>query len=166
MTWNNIQWKLRMLMFDYHQILTSKIDKNISILCNNCIGAFVAHDFRLPFNSPTINLMIPPSDFIEYIANLEYYTNAPIEPTKSDQSWPIALLGGKVHIHLIHYKTVEEGVLAWRRRETRINAKRMYFRRLYLRRPGTLRPITLQKQSSPNPQVLSTNQMCSLYKRI
>lgn len=127
MTWNNIQWKLRMLMFDCYQISIGKIDKNISIFCNNCIGAFVAHDFRLPFNSPTVNLMIPPSDFIEYIANLEYYTNAPIEPTKSDQSWPIALLGGKVHIHLIHYKTVEEGVLAWRRRETRINAKRMYF---------------------------------------
>lgn len=67
MTWNNIQWKLRMLMFDCYQISIGKIDKNISIFCNNCIGAFVAHDFRLPFNSPTVNLMIPPSDFIEYL---------------------------------------------------------------------------------------------------
>lgn len=127
MKWNNVQWKLRMLAFDCYQMLMRGVEKNISIFCNNCIGAFVAHDFRLPFNSPTVNLMIPPAEFIEYIKHLEEYTNADITEITSDKDWPVALLGGKVHLHLIHYKDVAEGVKAWRRREKRINWDKMYF---------------------------------------
>lgn len=54
MRWNNVQWKLRMLLLDCYQILMGRVDKEVSIFCNNCIGAFVAHDFRLPFNSSTV----------------------------------------------------------------------------------------------------------------
>lgn len=103
------------------------MEKNVSIFCNNCIGAFVAHDFRLPFNSPTVNLMIPPADYIEYITHLQDYTGAEIKEIDSDKQWPVALLGGKVHLHLIHYKTVQEAEDAWRRRERRINWERMFF---------------------------------------
>lgn len=127
MIWNNIQWKLRKGMFSCYQKLMGNIDKDISIFCNNCIGAFIAHDFRLPFNSPTVNLMIPPSDFIEYISKLDDYLNAPIKPIKSNHTWPVVLLREKVCVHLIHYKTVKEGTEAWRRRENRINKNRMYF---------------------------------------
>lgn len=127
MTWNNIQWKLRMIMFDCYQMLMGGVDKKVSIFCNNCIGAFVAHDFRLPFNAPTVNLMIPPSDFIEYISNLEYYRNSAVESVESNHNWPVALLGGKIHLHFIHYQTAEEGIVAWKRREARIDMQRMYF---------------------------------------
>lgn len=92
---NNIQWHLRMLLFDCYQMLMGSIDKDISIFCNNCIGAFVAHDFRLPFNSPTVNLMIPPADYIEYISYLNEYFHAEMSPIKSDKGWPVALYGGK-----------------------------------------------------------------------
>lgn len=127
MNWNSVQWKIRMLIFDCFQKLAGKVDKNISIFCNNCIGAFVAHDFRLPFNSPTVNLMIPPSEFITYISDIKHYTGAPITTFKNDQKWPVALLDGKIHLHLIHYRTTEEGIEAWRRREMRINKSKMYF---------------------------------------
>lgn len=126
MTWNNFQWRLRMLLFDCYQMLMGG-DKKISIFCNNCIGAFVAHDFRLPFNSPTVNLMIPPSEFIEYVANLKSFIGASWEEVDSTQKWPIVLLGGKIHLNLIHYKNSFEGEVAWRRREKRINFERMYF---------------------------------------
>ena len=33
-----------------------------SVVCNNCNGAMVLHEFGLPFNSPFVNLWIPPSD--------------------------------------------------------------------------------------------------------
>lgn len=113
------------MMFYCKQMFYGKIDKDVSIFCNNCIGAFVAHDFKLPFNSPTVNLMIPPHDFIEYINKLEYYRGESIEAIESEYEWPVVLLGGKIHIHLIHYKTAEEGIEAWRRREERINTKKM-----------------------------------------
>ena len=67
MSWNNIQWKLRKIMFHCYRVLYGKVDEDVSIFCNNCIGAFVAHDLGLPFNSPMVNLMIPPADFIDYI---------------------------------------------------------------------------------------------------
>lgn len=127
MTWNGVQWKLRMLLFDCYQLLMGGVDKDISIFCNNCIGAFVAHDFRLPFNSPTVNLMIPPAEFITYISDLGHYISAPITALESDKGWPVALLGGEIHLNLVHYNSVEEGAAAWHRREKRINVERMYF---------------------------------------
>lgn len=69
--WNKIQVKIRLLFFTWFR--QGKVPNDISIFCNNCIGAFVAHDYHLPFNSPTVNLMIPPTDFIEYIEHLEKY---------------------------------------------------------------------------------------------
>lgn len=48
------------MMFYCKEMFYGKIDNDVSIFCNNCIGAFVAHYFKLPFNSPTVNLMIPP----------------------------------------------------------------------------------------------------------
>ena len=127
MTWNHIQWKLRKAMFYCRLKLYGPIEPDISIFCNNCIGAFIAHDLGLPFNSPTVNLMIPPHDFIEYISNLDKYINAKIEPIKYEATYPVALLGGKVHIHFIHYKTIEDATNAWKRREARINIKKSFF---------------------------------------
>ena len=54
MIWNRIQVKLRLKYFDWFK--KGRVDKDISIFCNNCIGTFVAHDFHLAFNSPTVNL--------------------------------------------------------------------------------------------------------------
>lgn len=105
----------------FYRHFTKDINHDISIFCNNCVGAFVAHDFNLPFNSPTVNLMIPPTEFITYISNLKSFAGTTIVPVVSDKKWPVAILGGKVHLNLIHYKSVDEAVEAWRRREKRIN---------------------------------------------
>ena len=87
----------------------------------------MAHDFRLPFNSPTVNLMIPPADYIDYISHMAEYTNAEMREVESEKEWPVALLGGKIHIHLIHYPSVAAGSEAWHRREQRINSDRCYY---------------------------------------
>lgn len=36
-------------------------------------------------------------------------------------------MGGKIHINLIHYHSVEEAKAAWHRREERINKNRCFF---------------------------------------
>lgn len=124
---NRAKTKIRQLILDSCQLLAGRVDKEISIFCNNCIGAFVASDFRLPFNSPTVNLMIPPADYVNYISNLEHYINADIEAIDTSLPYPVALLGNKVCLHLIHYNTLEEAKEIWRRRENRINRERMFF---------------------------------------
>ena len=127
MSWNNIQWKLRKIMFRCYRVLYGKVDEDVSIFCNNCIGAFVAHDLGLPFNSPMVNLMIPPADFIRYISNLEQYTNTRIAPIESEHKWPVGIIEEGIRINFIHYKSFEDGITAWRRRENRINKNKMYF---------------------------------------
>lgn len=107
--------------------VNGEVSKDISIFCNNCIGAFVAHDFRLPFNSPMVNLMMPPADFVDYISHQAEYAGAEMREVESNREWPVALLGGKIHVHLIHYPSVEAGEEAWHRRERRINPHRSYY---------------------------------------
>lgn len=50
-----------------------------------------------------------------------------MQEVESDKQWPVALLGGKIHIHLIHYPSVADGAEAWHRREQRINTERCYY---------------------------------------
>lgn len=84
------------------------MDKEISISCNNCIGAFVASNFRLPFNSPTVNLVILSAGYVNYIPNLGHYTNTGIEAIGTNLPYPVTLLGNKACLHPIHYDTLEE----------------------------------------------------------
>ncbi len=70
---------------------------------------------------------MPPSDYIDYISNLDDYRDAAWEQLESDKPWPVAMLGGKIRINLIHYKTSQAGEEAWRRRTDRINKNRMCF---------------------------------------
>ena len=44
-----------------------------SILSLDCVGGVMAHDLRLRFNSPTVNLFFEScGDFIDYVADLRY----------------------------------------------------------------------------------------------
>lgn len=124
--WNKIQVKIRVIFFSWFR--QGKVPNDISIFCNNCIGAFVAHDYHLPFNSPTVNLMIPPSDFIEYIEHLDKYSiEMDFEDISGAKEWPEGLLNNNIHINFVHYKTFQDGVNAWKRRVKRINKKKMFF---------------------------------------
>ena len=48
-------------------------NKNVSIFCNNCVGACIAHDLNLQFRSPFVNLWLYPKDYIKFCENVEYY---------------------------------------------------------------------------------------------
>lgn len=127
MIWYNVRKYSRIALWDIRRLSRGGVERDISIFCNNCIGTFVAHDLRLRFNSPTVNLYMSPQDFIEYISDLEKYRDAPIVPIESDRPYPLAVLGGRILLHLMHYETAKEGIEAWRRREQRINYDKMFF---------------------------------------
>lgn len=124
MSYLSLQRRIRRFVLDCFWV--GKVDPDISIFCNNCIGSFVASDFRLPFNSPTVNLMIPPADYIDYISALERHIGADIYAIDSDRPYPVALMNG-IHIYFIHYQNIEQAKEAWRRREKRINRNKMFF---------------------------------------
>lgn len=109
-----------------------------SLICNNCIGGFIYSDLQLKFNSPTINLQIPPADFCKFINNIDKYLSyeleevlpPPIEEFKKlggeNINFPVGKLGD-ILIFFQHYKNFESAKCKWEERKQRINRDRMHF---------------------------------------
>ena len=70
-----------------------------SILSLDCVGGVMAHDLRLRFNSPTVNLFFEScGDFIDYVADLRYYSQAELcecpYAYEGARRYPVGMLKG------------------------------------------------------------------------
>lgn len=102
--------------------------KSKSIICNNCLGGILSHDFRLQFSSPFVNLWIPTSQYVELLNQIDDLGKFNlIELPSNANQYPIGLLNGKWRIHFQHYKTINEAKYKWSER-----IKRMDFSDLYV----------------------------------
>lgn len=73
----SVSFKIKFLKLkDYVMRRLRLENSDITILSNNCIGGIIYHKLGLRFKSPTINLLIGLSDFIELVENLKKYENA------------------------------------------------------------------------------------------
>ena len=116
-------------------------NKEVSIFCNNCVGATMAHDLNLQFRSPFVNLWLYPKDYIKFCENIGYYLDAELKffpsPNKlthgEDINYPVAKLND-ITIYFQHYHTEEEAKMCWERRKNRINRK--HIRCLLIERDG------------------------------
>ena len=101
------------------------INKNPTIITNNCIAGIIYHDLDIKFKSPTINLYFELDDFIRYISHLEDYSNSElIEGTDPTVSFPIGVLHntfGEVRIYFMHYRSFKEAKEKWEERTRRID---------------------------------------------
>ena len=94
---------------------------DITIISQNCIGGVFSHDMKLPFQSPTVNLFIPASDFIKFVKNLEHYLN--IEPDIwQGEEYPVGRIED-VELHFVHYDTCLQAKEAWERRKKRVDLR-------------------------------------------
>ena len=118
--------------------LRAKLNNNdATILCNNCIGGFVYHDFGLRFNSPTINMFFHGLDFFDFIEHLDYYLQQPLFQIPNPQydlaapDYPVAILRGgadlkDIELHFLHYKSFAEAEEKWEARKKRINPGNLF----------------------------------------
>lgn len=98
-------------------------NRNVSIICNNCVGAVMAHDLGMQFRSPFVNLWLYPRDYIKFCENMHYYLNCKlkfISPHVFNVNYPVAMLDD-ITIFFQHYHSEEEAKIAWEKRKTRIN---------------------------------------------
>lgn len=132
----NIFFRKRIVR-DYKRRLTSGEDKCFSLICNNCTGAVILHDFGVAFNSPFVNLWIPPNHFLYLLSHLEELLYADIKDVTLDNysNYPVGLLGGKVKLYFQHYKNFDEAAEAWKRRASRVNFANIKI--IFVERDGT-----------------------------
>lgn len=113
----------------------------ICIISNNCwAGTAVYQPFGLKYNTPTVGLYFMDEDYICFLERLYWYLNQSLEfisPEKSKYydkisdngnrkvKYPIALLGGDVEVHFLHYSNCEEARKKWERRARRLNPNKM-----------------------------------------
>lgn len=116
--------RLRKLRFNF--IKNSQIGGGKTLLCNNCTGAMVLHDYGLRFDTPTVNLFIRPKDYIELLSDIRRYMQSDIEDITFENKYPVGLLGGKIRIDFLHYSSFAEAVASWKRRAARIDYSHVY----------------------------------------
>lgn len=92
---------------------------DVTIISQNCIGGVFSHDMKLPFLSPTVNLLISANDFVKFVNCLKYYLNMELEFSWGEE-YPIGKLGD-VELHFVGYENCQEAKAAWERRKNRVN---------------------------------------------
>lgn len=110
------------------------INKDFSLICNNCNGAFICHDLGLRYNSPFVNLWIKPDDYIKMLYNLHYYLELELKFIDEDNvDYPIGMLGD-IKIYFQHYSSCEEANEKWKLRIKRMNYNNLFI--LFVERDG------------------------------
>ncbi len=89
------------------------------------------HDLGLKFQSPTVNLMLTQTDFVQLILHIDNYLNGEFEFFEDpDLTCPCAWLCAEglpsIRITFTHYQNKEEAVRKWLERSTRINRDNLF----------------------------------------
>lgn len=107
------------------------INKDITFLTPNCIGGILFHDLGLRFMSPTVNLMMSQTDFLQFVLHLDTYLKGEFTFFKHPEYiCPCAILkaGGvpDLTVHFTHYASEAEALKKWNERKQRINQGNMF----------------------------------------
>lgn len=119
--WNGFWRRIRNKM--PHQPI---INQDISVICNNCLGAMVLHDLGMKFNTPTVNLFILPKDYLHFLEDLENNLTKDFTDITHGSAYPIGLLDQRIPVHFLHYKTFSEAVQTWKRRARRVKMDHLF----------------------------------------
>lgn len=106
---------------------------NFSIISNTCVGGVISNSFDERFNSPTVNLIIFPDEFIIFCENLKEYSTCPLEePLEHEKpegsfSYPLGIIRGEqnglpdIIVRFVHYSSFDEAKKKWEERFKRVN---------------------------------------------
>lgn len=67
---------------------------DFTIFSQNCIGGIMYHDLGIQFQSPTVNMLFTPKDFIKFMKDIHYYLEQDIIFMKTDKPYPVGKVGG------------------------------------------------------------------------
>ncbi len=109
------------------------VNKDFTIISNNCWGGHVYRYFQLPYDSPTIGLYFFADDYVKFVYNIKEYINSDITfidyreskycdilKSRNEINIPIGRIND-VEIIFLHYKSEQEAKEKWDRRKARIH---------------------------------------------
>lgn len=106
--------------FDFDRYV-SIINKNISIVSDDCWGGFLYRSLGLKYNTPFIVLPFEHNEYIELVNNLDYYLNLPLIINDNGLGYIKGNLGKKISFVFNHYISSDEIIQKWSRRVKRFN---------------------------------------------
>lgn len=130
----NIRFNLRINRFFRKAINKANrkrlINKEFSLLCNNCNGGIISHDLGLQFRAPTVNMFFYSDHFLRFCESFEYYIAQPLIPCenprhKPEIEYPVCNLGD-LELHFLHYSSFEQAKEKWDARTARLNRENIF----------------------------------------
>ena len=119
----------RRVFFTYNRMRLR--NRNFSIISKDCIGGIIAHDLKVRFDSPTINLWFNAEDFIKFCKDLKFYLSERlIEDKDSGKNYPVGFLGSgdkKITVNFMHYESFYQAEMKWYERTSRIHWDKLFF---------------------------------------
>lgn len=117
-----------------HTILCGKYRRRLkntspSLISQNCAGCMMLHDLGLRFNSPTVNLWMSDTDFIDYVNHLKEYSAAVPSEAPDGHPYPVGRLcrdGGEIRIYFQHYSDFASAAAKWTERSKRIDYDNLF----------------------------------------
>lgn len=112
------------------------INKDFTIISNNCWGWSIYQLFNLKFQTPFIGTALTAPDYMELLRNFyDIIYNDLVFITREESRYksffypcPIAKLSENVEIFFVHYKSDEEAREKWNNRIKRINPNNILFK--------------------------------------
>ena len=132
--------KIKMNKFGSKKRNSKLINKDFSIISNNCFGGITYEYLDLQYLSPTIGLYFFAPEYIKFINNIKYYTSIPLvqcnakdskyyaELQKLNQTDKIIGKLDDIEIVFLHYETFKDAKQKWEKRCKRINYDNIIFK--------------------------------------
>lgn len=114
--------------------------KNFSIISDDCWGGRMYMDMGVSYTSPTVNLFMYSSCFLNLVKDLKGYMEKELvfvsaskyerankSREKSNKFYPIGILGD-IEIHFLHSKDEDDARSKWKSRKKRLNYDRLVYK--------------------------------------
>lgn len=119
--------------------LCSIQNRDFSIIASNCTGTLPYRFLKIPYATPTANLLFYAPCYLKFIKNLEHYLAQPLKFTalskyprgettrlEYEHYFPVGVLDD-IEVHFMHYHSESDALEKWNRRKQRINFDNMIF---------------------------------------
>lgn len=101
------------------------VNKNFSIISNDCWAGFVYQRLGLEYNTPFMWTFIYPIDYLKILNNIHYYLSCNLVFRDEPLEYPVGQLAD-ANILFMHCHTKEEAYEKWNRRLSRFNWSNIY----------------------------------------